>query len=107
MIQALNLYYKGVALPKNARTKYKPISKSLKGPSFLLNPEGFFADKTTDVNYRAQYLRLAGRRDYSHYKFYGLKFLDLTYYTDIDTNALSGNPLLEITNKQIHFKHEK
>lgn len=106
MIEALNLYYKGVALPKNARSRYKPIQKSLRGNSFLLNPQDFFNDKTTDVIFKAQYLRLAGRRDYAMYKFYGFKNLDLSFFSDIDLQALVGNPLLEITNKQIKFKYE-
>lgn len=106
MVEALNLYYKGIRFPKNSRTKYKPLKKSLHGNSFLLNPESFFNDKITDIVYRAQYLRLAGRRDYALYSFHGYKDLDLSYYSDIDISAISSNPLLEITNNQIKFKYE-
>lgn len=107
MVEALRLYYKGVQLPKNARIKYKPIQKSLKGSSYLLNPLEFFEDKNTDVIYKAQYLRLSGRRDYTLYKLYGFKLLDLALFTDVNLETISTNPLLEITNKQIKFKYEK
>jgi hypothetical protein len=106
LVEALKLYYKGVTLPKNAYTKYKPIKKSLRGGSFLLNPKSFFEDKTTDIIYRAQYLRLAGRRDFSFYKFYGYKYLDLSYYSDINLDLIKSNPLIKIDKKQIQFKYE-
>jgi len=107
MVQALKLYWQKRSLPKNSRSVYKPIQKSLAGSSFLLNPESFFNDKTTDIRYLAQYLRLAARRDYSFYKSHRLKYLDLTYFSDLNLPALESNPLLEITNKQIKFKYEE
>lgn len=107
MVQALKLYWQKRSLPKNSRSVYKPIQKPLAGSSFLLNPESFFNDKTTDIRYLAQYLRLAARRDYSLYKSHRLKYLDLTYFSDLNLPALESNPLLEITNKQIKFKYEE
>lgn len=107
MVQALRLYWQKRSIPKNSKSVYKPIKKSLAGSSFLLNPESFFDDKTTDVRYLVQYLRLAARRDYSLYKSHRIKYLDLTYFSDLNLDALESNPLLEITNKQIKFKYEE
>lgn len=107
MVQALKLYWQKRSIPKNSRSVYKPIQKSLAGSSFLLNPENFFDDKTTDIRYLAQYLRLSARRDYSLYKSHRIKYLDLTYFSDLNLPALESNPLLEITNKQIKFKYEE
>ena len=107
MVQALRLYWQKRSIPKNSRSVYKPIQKSLAGSSFLLNPESFFDDKTTDIRYLAQYLRLSARRDYSLYKSHRIKYLDLTYFSDLNLDALESNPLLEITNKQIKFKYEE
>lgn len=107
MVQALRLYWQKRSIPKNSKSVYKPIQKSLAGSSFLLNPESFFDDKTTDIRYLAQYLRLSARRDYSLYKSHRIKYLDLTYFSDLNLPALEQNPLLEITNKQIKFKYEE
>jgi len=107
MMQALYFYWQNKTLPKTKYSVYKPITKSLAGSSFLLNPKDFFKDKTTDIRYLAQYLRLCGRRDYQLYKLQHIKYLDLSYFTDLNLNALDTNPLLEITNEQIKFKYEE
>lgn len=107
MMQALKFHWQKRTLAKNKYSAFKPIQKSLAGSSFLLNPTDFFKDKTTDIRYLAQYLRLCGRRDYSLYKSHRIKYLDLTYFSDLNLPALESNPLLEITNKQIKFKYEE
>lgn len=107
MMQALKFHWQKRTLAKNKYSAFKPIQKSLAGSSFLLNPTDFFKDKTTDIRYLAQYLRLCGRRDYSLYKSHRIKYLDLTYFSDLNLSALESNPLLEITNKQIKFKYEE
>lgn len=107
MIQALKYFWQKRTLAKNAFEKYKPLKKSLAGSSFLLNPDDFFKDKTTDTRHLVQYLILAARRDYTQYKYYGIKYLDLSYYGDLNLKILESNPLLEITNKHIKFKYEE
>lgn len=107
MVQALKFYWQKRPFAKSKYSVYKPLKKSLAGSSFLLNPEDFFADKATDIRYLAQYLRLSARRDYSLYKTYRIKYLDLTYFNDLNLPAVESNPLLEITNKQIKFKYEE
>lgn len=107
LVQALRFYWKKQQFPKNNYSKYKPVTKSLAGSSFLLNPTSFFEDKTTDIRYKAQYLRLCGRRDYSAYKFYRIKYLDLSFFSDLNISAIESNPLLEITKTQIKFKYEE
>jgi len=104
LVETLKLHFLNKTIPKNART-LRPIK--LVGNSFILNAAPLFADKITDINYIAQYIRLAGRRDYVLYKLYGQKFLDLSYFLDIDLNAVKYNPLLTITNNKIHFKYEE
>lgn len=88
--------------------KYKPAKLTLKGSSYLLNPNPLFKlVKNIDINYIVQYIKLAGRRDYSHYKFYDSRTLQLSYYPDINLNNIKLNPLLKITNTEIFFYYEE
>ncbi len=106
MVIALYYWYKKETIPKKSNSKFKPL-KNLAGTSFLLNPEKFFKDKTTDIIWKAQVIRLAGRRDYMHYKMYGYKFLDLSFFPDISINSIQSNPLIEIKQNKIYFKYEE
>ena len=106
LIVALEKWYKKETIPKNARQKYKPLKKSLLGSSFLLNPSEFFKDKNTDVIFRAQYLKLAARRDYTLYKLYGLRTLDLSFFPNINLKLIEANPLISIKYNHLHFKYE-
>jgi len=81
--------------------------EQLLGKSFLINPDDLFKDRSTDPSFIAQYIRLAGRRSYTFYKFYGSKYLDLSFYPDININAIKHNPLLNIANDKIYFKYEE
>lgn len=87
-------------------SKYKPSKVSLAGGSYLLNPLDLFNDKSTDILFKIQYIKLAGRRDYSLYKLYRYKALQLSYYPDIMLDAIKHNPLLNITQSEILFKYE-
>ena len=107
LVIALEKFYNGITIPKNSKEKYKPIKKLKPGSSFLLNPKLFFDDKSTDIVYKAQYIKLAGRRNYLFYKSYGIKYLDLSLYPDINLGLIKSNPLLTITDKQIKFKYEE
>lgn len=79
----------------------------LTGNSFLLKPELLLNDKTTDILYIHQYILLAARRDYSHYKLFGVKSLPLSYFPDINLSSIRTNPLLNVTNQEITFKYEE
>ncbi len=107
MVVALQRWFKKDLVPKNAKQKYKPLSKSLHGSSFLLKPEPFFDDTTTDIIWRVQYLKLAAKRDYTLYKLYGLTYLDTTYIPDLNLTAIEANPLLKIIEHKIYFKYEE
>lgn len=107
LVVALEKLWKGVHYPKNIQEKYKPIVGLHRGASFLLKPKPLFEDKSVDIYHKAHYIRLAGRRNYQLYKLYKVKSLDLSMYPDLDLIAISSNPLLNITNKQIHFKYEE
>lgn len=85
----------------------KPIKKSLSGHSYLLNPKPLLYDTVTDPIYKVQYIKLAGRRDYTNYKLFKAKYLDLTLYPDINLSAIKSNPLITITNNKIYFKFEE
>ena len=107
LIEALRKCYLGVEIPKNAREKHKPIPGLQAGTSFLLNAKQLFDDKTTDIVFKAQYIRLAGRRDYFLYKTVKQKYLDLTLYPDLNISTIKHNPLLKIHNKHIEFIYEE
>lgn len=107
MVVALQRWFKKDLVPKNAKQKYKPLSKSLHGSSFLIKPEQFFDDTTTDIIWRIQYLKLAAKRDYTFYKLYGLSYLDKSYVPDLNIQAIYANPLIQIAENKIYFKYEE
>lgn len=107
MVVALQRWFNKDLVPKNAKQKYKPLSKSLHGSSFLVSPEPFFDDTTTDIIWRVQYLKLAAKRDYTLYKLYGLTWLDRTFVPDLNTQAITANPLITLTNTKLYFKYEE
>jgi len=102
------LYYhwkKDIPLrPDNIRLRSK---KPLHGTSYLLNPEKLFSDKTTDLLFKSQYIKLTARRDYSLYKEYGYKGLHRSFFPDLNIPAIKNNPLLRITDTEILFKYEE
>lgn len=103
---ALLEYHRNGGMAKSKFSKYKPATKSLAGSSFILNPDRLFSDKTTDILFKLQYIKLAARRGYDLYKFYKYKSIQLSYYPDINIEAAKHNPLLIVTDKEIHFKYE-
>lgn len=107
MLAALEKFYRGITIPKSAKEKYKPIKELQAGSSFLLNPKALFKDQITDPIFRAQYIRLAGRRNYLHYKTLGIKTLDLTLYVDINLSTIKHNPLITAQNNKLLFKYEE
>jgi hypothetical protein len=107
LVVALYKCFLGIRIPKNAREKYKPILGLEAGSSYLLNPKLLFEDKITDAVFKAQYIRLAGRRDYLSYKTIKQKHLDLTLYPDLNIATLKHNPLLIIENTHLKFIYEE
>lgn len=103
MLSMIKAHFDKKLIPKNNRDK--TVLKSLVGNSYLLNVEPLFSD-SADIVYKAQYIRLAGRRDYTAFKFYAHKHLDLTFFSDLDLDAIKHNPLLKITDNKIYFKYE-
>ncbi len=107
MVEALRYYHDKVLVPSRKHPKYyKALRKPLIGKSFIINPASLFEHKCDNI-YKAQYIRLAGRRNFSDYKLYGRTYLDLTYYSDINIDAVKHNPLLKIENNKIYFKLEE
>jgi hypothetical protein len=97
-------YYKRI--PKNSRSVRFQYS-ILSGYCFILNPEPLFKDLSTDIAYKVQYIKLAARRDYLFYKQYNYKGLQLSYFPDLNLEAIKTNPLLQITNTEILFLYEE
>jgi hypothetical protein len=107
LVEVLHKAWLGRTIPKNAREKYKPIPTVVPGPSFLLNPQELFLDRTTQIVHKAHYIRLAARRDYLLYKLQQQKYLDLILYPDLNTGIIKQNPLLIISNNKLLFKYEE
>ena len=102
----LEYHYRG-SIPSKTNCKYKPCVKSLRGYSFILNPEPLFNQDGMNSVYLVQYVKLAGRRPWSLYKLHGQKALEISYFPDLNLAKLKSNPLLNITNKLIYFKFEE
>lgn len=96
-----NFYYKKI--PKNKWDRKNFSSKSLSGKSYLLSPQKLFSARV-DVNYKVQFILLAGRRDYLHYRMYKATYLDLSYFPDLDLSKIRGNPLMEVIQNKLYFK---
>lgn len=103
MLSMLERHHSKKIIPKNIRDRIS--YKNLSGNSFLLDAQSLFSDPT-DILFKVQYIRLAGRRDYNLYKIYKTTYLDLSYFADINLETIKHNPLLNIQNNQIHFKYE-
>jgi hypothetical protein len=87
---------------------YKGFDYNLSGgSSYLINPAELFFDPSTDILFKSQYIELAARRSYQHYKDLGHKHLDLSYYPDLNLQAIKYNPLLTTNNNKIYFKYEE
>lgn len=98
------LYYR--KLP-SSRKGVRRVKLNMKGNSFILNLKPVLQlKKSIDTAYIVQYVKLCAMRDYSLYKLYGIKSLLLSYYPDINLDAIKHNPLLQITQSEIHFKYE-
>ena len=103
MLSMLERHLGKKLIPKNNRDRNNYRNRA--GHSFLLDANSLLQD-TADIAYKAQYIRLAGRRDYMMYKLYKVTYLDLSYFKDIDTELIKNNPLLQITQNKIYFKYE-
>lgn len=97
-------YYKGNWIILNNN---KITSEMFKGPNFLLKASRLLADIQTDRLFIIQYIKLAARRNWHFYKDLGHKFLDLSYYPDLNLNAIKYNPLLIINDEKLYFKYEE
>jgi hypothetical protein len=104
---ALLTYHHRGSIPLSSKSKYKPSKTSLKGSSYLLNPDPVLNLENIDTGYRTQYIRLAGRRDWFLYKTYGVITLDRSFFPDLLIDKIKSNPLLIIETNLIKFKYEE
>jgi hypothetical protein len=94
--------------PARAYHKYTQYRRTeMLGKSYIRNPEPLLNDLLTDPSYIAQYIRLAARRSYMLFKVYGISYLDLSAYPEVDISQISHNPLLTIAKNKVYFKHEE
>lgn len=107
LVEVLKKAWQGRTIPKNIKEKYKPIPQVIPGTSFLVNPKALFLDRTTQIVHKAQYIRLAGRRNYLLYKLKLQTYLDLTLYPDLNLEIIKHNPLLTIQKNNLRFKYEE
>lgn len=77
------------------------------GTGYLLNPEAIISDTTTDILFKVQYILLALKRDYTFYRFYGVKYLPLSDYPDLHIEKVKLNPLIAVSDNNIYFKYEE
>lgn len=103
----LEYHSKGITIPKGNYAKYRPSRLPMHGFSYMLNPAPIFSTKDIDIGYLVQYVKLAGRRDYALYNFNKVISLDLSYFPDLDREAIKTNPLLKVINNSLHFKFEE
>lgn len=84
------------------------VKGSLYGSSFILNPRPLTkAPKNFEKAYLVQYIKLAGRRDLTLYKQFGVKYLPISYHPDLNIDVIKHNPLLKIKENNLYFKFEE
>jgi hypothetical protein len=105
-LKLLKYYYDNTTVVSKYE-KYKPLEKSLKGNSFLINPRPVLYSTDRNPTDLVNYIKLAGRRDLLLYKNYKILHLDRSLYPDINIEAIKYNTLLTITNNHIKFKYEE
>jgi len=103
-MQILWDHYQSKLLKRPTLSKIK--YKSINGSSYLLNPQPLF-NQNVDIAYVVQYVKLAARRDYTLFTVFNQIVLDLSFFPDLDAQAISRNPLLIVKNKHIQFKFEE
>lgn len=105
--QAIYNLYRNKTIKKNIKDKVLILQGLGKGNSFLLNPKPLLETKPLNFIQISQYIKLAGRRSYIMLREYNIRYLDLSYYPDINLSAIKTNKLLKIEKNKIHFKYEE
>lgn len=96
-----NWYYNKI--PKNERDRKNFSKVHLSGDSWIKEPKRLFFSKVDPI-YKYQYLILCSKRNHLDYRLYGIEYLDLSYFPDLNINKIKGNPLLEVKDNKLHFK---
>jgi hypothetical protein len=97
-----------LAYNKLPRVRFKQPKLNLVGNSYILNIDPIFKNiDKQELSYTIQYIKLAGKRDYTLYKYYDLKTLQRSYYPDLFLDNIVSNPLLKITDSEIFFVYEE
>lgn len=95
-----NWYYNKI--PRNTLDSKNFSKVNLAGDSFILHPKRLFSSKV-DPHYKMQYIILAGKRDYLHYKLYKVEYLDLTFFPDLNLDKIKSNPLMRVEDNKLIF----
>lgn len=93
-------------IPKNSKDPFFHLyGKDISGNSYILNPKRFL-DIQASVDDKVFCLNLASKRDYTQYKLFHNRGLDLRFVTE-DIHFVKSNKLIEIENNTIYFKFEE
>lgn len=84
------------------------LAKSLKRPSYIIDPIKPLYFRGCTTSDKVLYFGLAGLRSYNRYVLYNETHLDLRMIKNPETlNAINNNPLLTINDNKIYFKFEE
>lgn len=81
-------------------------SKNISGNCFIINISPLFDNRISDWEF-ASYIYLASFRNYTEYKLFNIKYLDISLIPDINLDKHKQNKLLKIENNKIYFKYEE
>jgi len=102
--KAFELFCKKKRFAKNINDRNPPIN--IPGSSFILNPQPLL-DSKHDVLWKLQYIQLASLRNYTDYKLFNSRVLDLGLYPEVNISMIKQNPLLKVENNNLIFKFEE
>lgn len=106
--KALKLFYYYSHRGKHIN-KWDPINVLLKkdysGLSYMLNPYDLFSEPC-NASDKLLYVHLASLRNWNNYDLYGDSGL-YTIFSPVSEEKLLANPLIQIEDNRIVFKHEK
>jgi hypothetical protein len=93
--------------PRLYISKKALVPPKIHGDSWLIHPYRLISSQSAEDAYKYQYLALASKRDYTLYLTYKVAHLPISFFPDIQLEKIRFNPLLTISNNNIHFKYEE
>ena len=69
--------------------------------------EDWHARRTSSILFTANAKIYKPGSDFGYGNMSGYRYLDLSFFFDIDLNAIKSNPLITIKENKIYFKYEE